>query len=107
MIKSIERENYKVHFKTYSNKLYGARVVINDECHYFINEDLPCDIGIKTLYRLRDLGTEYANYGFIVLQEDNKIFIDPNYRYKNNTLINRKDNVISFTQYKQSRDNDE
>ena len=99
----IERPDYKVHFRSYSDKLYGARVIIGGEMHYIINDRLKGDMAIETLYRLIDASAEYAEYGFIMLQEDNKLFVEAEYKF--NAIADRyvhKDanKVVDINKYK-------
>lgn len=99
----IERPDYKVHFRSYSDKLYGAFVIVHGEPHYIINEKLKGDMAIETLYRLIDASNEYAEYGFIMLQEGNTLFIDYDYKYSNGSKkFLHNTNVIDFNSYKYS-----
>ena len=77
----IERPDYKVHFRSYSDKVYGYRVIIKGEPHYIINDRLMGDLAIETLYRLKDLSAEYSEFGFIMLQQGNKLYIEHDYKY--------------------------
>lgn len=101
----IERHDYKIHFRSYSDKLYGVRVILNGESHFIINDRLKSDMAIETLYRLRDLSIEYREYGFLMLQKDNKVFVDANYKFDDMLHCYVKDygkKVVDIAKYKYS-----
>ena len=99
----IERPDYKVHFRSYSDKLYGYRMFINGEEHYFINDNLMGDLAIETLYRLKDLSAEYSDYGFIMLQEGDKLYIHYDYKFshKHGTFVHDNQNkIVDINRYR-------
>ena len=99
----IERPNYKVHFRSYSDKLYGYRIFVNGECHYIINDRLNGDMAISTLYRLKDLSAKYRDFGYVMLQEDNKVYVDYDYRFNHkhgDFVHDTSSKVVDINRYK-------
>lgn len=99
----IERKSYKVHFRSYSDKLYGVRVILQGEMHYIVNDRLKGDMAIETLYRLIDASADYSEYGFIMLQEDNKLFVDADYKFSSAAdcyIYDDSNKVIDINKYK-------
>ena len=102
-MEAIERQNYKVHFRSYSENVYGVRVIINNEHHYIINDILKGDMAIETLYRLIDYSNEYSDYGFISIEKDFKLFIEPDYKFnyeKCRFVYKTSNKVVDFNKYK-------
>ena len=100
---SIERKDYKVHFRSYSDKLYGYRIILNNEPHFIINDTLMGDKAIETLYRLIDLASEYHEYGFVMLQEGNRVFVDYDYQFNKiagKYIRNDGSKIVDINQYK-------
>ena len=101
----IERKDYKVHFRSYSENLHGVRIVIGGECHYIINDTLKGDAAIEALYKLRDASIEFSEYGFVMLQKDNRLFVDSKYKYSplaDNFVYNDSSKVVDINKYKYS-----
>lgn len=99
----IERPDYKVHFRSYSDKLYGYRIIIKGECHYFINDILKGDLAVSTLYRLKDLSAKYRDFGFVMLQKGNKPYVYYDYKFSNkhdNYVHEIPNKVVDINMYK-------
>ena len=99
----IDRQDYKVHFRSYSEKLYGVRVFINGEAHYIINDRLMGDQAIETLYRLKDLSVQYSEYGLIMLQENNNLYVEYDYKFNRRFgrfVLNKSEKVVNIDKYK-------
>ena len=99
----IERPDYKVHFRSYSDMVLGYRAMLKGKAHYFINDNLMGDQAIETLYRLKDLAVEYNDYGFILLQKDNQIYIEYDYKYNRKYggyFLGSSSKVVDLSRYK-------
>jgi hypothetical protein len=61
------------------------------------------DHAIETLYRLKDLSVQYSEFGFILLQEDNRLYVDYDYQFNRKIgqfVHNTSDKVVDINKYK-------
>lgn len=83
----IEKKDYNLKIRAYSEKVMGYRVIVQNEYHYIINELYISEMA-NILKFLTTLNPKYDDYGLVILQEDYKPFIEKHYVYSYNRFSN-------------------
>ena len=84
-VKSLRERNSNVVFKPYSDDvigyIYSDTATGNVKHYYVLNSNLSKEEAIKAYYKLKELSTKYVCYGFILIQKDWKVYVEPNYKF--------------------------
>lgn len=77
----LNNSDIKICFRTYSEKLLGYRIFLDDDVVVFLNNHFDRKTMSDAFDKLMILSDKYIEYGYIMLLSNNELYYCPHYTY--------------------------
>lgn len=77
----LNNSDIKLCIRTYSDKLLGYRIFLDDDVVIFLNNLFEREVMSNAFDKLALLSDKYIEYGFIMLLSNNELYCCPHYSY--------------------------